>query len=61
MHFFYYKLGSRLDSGMGHEEDATSFLGALITYNQQEGVLVLSQEKVAYVIFSSTPAPATCT
>ena len=33
---------------VSHKEDATSFLGALITYNRQEGVLILSQEKFTY-------------
>ena len=30
---------------ISHEEDATSFLGALITYDRPEGVLTITQEK----------------
>ena len=33
---------------VSHEEGATSFLGALITYNRQKVVLMLSEEKFAY-------------
>lgn len=33
---------------VSHEEDATSFIGALITYDREKGVLILSQEKFIY-------------
>ena len=41
---------TRLDEkfAVSHEGDTTSFLGALITYNRQEGVVILSQAKFAY-------------
>jgi len=43
---FIAKLNEKFE--VSHEEDATSFLGALITYNRQEDVLILSQEKFTY-------------
>ena len=43
---FITKLNEKFQ--VSHEEDATSFIGALITYNRQEGVLILSQEKYTY-------------